>query len=65
MPQAVKRAFKRERFDAVIHFAAVAYVGESVEQPIMYYSNITVNTIHVLEAMKVVSALPALHISLS
>jgi UDP-arabinose 4-epimerase len=38
--------------DLVIHFAAVAYVGESVAEPLRYYENITVNTVHVLEAMK-------------
>lgn len=30
----------------VIHFAAFAYVGESVEQPAKYYQNNVVNTIH-------------------
>jgi len=37
--------------DLVIHFAAVAFVGESVAQPLRYYSNITSNTVTLLEAM--------------
>ncbi len=27
--------------DLVLHFAAVAFVGESVSQPLRYYHNIT------------------------
>src|ERR1700680_254470 len=29
----------QERFDAVIHFAAYAYVGESSEKPELYFRN--------------------------
>jgi UDP-glucose 4-epimerase len=32
-------AFKKYSFDAIIHFAAFAYVGESVENPAMYFRN--------------------------
>jgi hypothetical protein len=39
--------------DLVMHFAAVAYVGESVANPVQYYDNITSNTINVIKAMKV------------
>ena len=38
--------------DAVIHFAAIAYVGESVANPLQYYHNITINTVMLLETMK-------------
>ncbi|PON77651.1 NAD(P)-binding domain containing protein [Trema orientale] len=34
-----------------MHFAAVAYVGESTLEPLRYYHNITSNTLLVLEAM--------------
>ncbi|KAI3834798.1 hypothetical protein MKX03_037932 [Papaver bracteatum] len=34
-----------------MHFAAVAYVGESILEPLRYYHNITSNTVVVLEAM--------------
>jgi UDP-glucose-4-epimerase GalE len=37
--------------DAVIHFAAFCYVGESVENPLMYYRNNIAGTISVLAAM--------------
>ena len=37
--------------DLVMHFAAIAFVGESVLYPLMYYQNITMNTIHLLNAM--------------
>src|SRR5438046_3516721 len=36
---ALREAFARHRFDAVIHFAGLKAVGESVEKPIEYYDN--------------------------
>ncbi|XXG74608.1 hypothetical protein AAC387_Pa07g3285 [Persea americana] len=47
----VNRIFAENAFDAVMHFAAVAYVGESTLDPLRYYHNITSNTLVVLEAM--------------
>ena len=38
-PLAVREVFARHRFDAVIHFAGLKAVGESVEKPIEYYDN--------------------------
>src|SRR5277367_472490 len=38
--------------DAVIHFAAYAYVGESVTDPGKYYRNNFVGTLTLLEAMR-------------
>lgn len=49
--KAVNRIFAENAFDAVMHFAAVAYVGESTLEPLRYYHNITSNTLVVLEAM--------------
>ncbi|KAL6546261.1 UDP-arabinose 4-epimerase 1 [Orobanche minor] len=49
--KAVHRIFAENAFDAVMHFAAVAYVGESTLDPLKYYHNITSNTLIVLEAM--------------
>jgi UDP-glucose-4-epimerase GalE len=43
---------RKHRIDTVMHFAAYAYVGESVEQPLTYYHNNVATTISVLEAMK-------------
>jgi UDP-glucose 4-epimerase len=36
---ALRDTFARHRFDAVIHFAGLKAVGESVEKPIEYYEN--------------------------
>lgn len=43
--------FDTYNVDAVIHFAAFAYVGESVEQPAKYYRNNVANTINLLDSM--------------
>jgi len=45
-------ALSAERFDACMHFAAYAYVGESVEQPLKYYDNNVANTLVLLKACK-------------
>lgn len=37
--------------DLVMHFAALAYVGESVDEPLNYYRNNTAGALSVLEAM--------------
>lgn len=49
---ALKELFDRYEFDAVFHFAAYAYVGESVENPEKYYFNNVSNTLNLLHAMK-------------
>jgi UDP-glucose 4-epimerase len=41
-----------KQIEAVVHFAAYAYVGESVEQPLKYYRNNVINTLGLLEAMR-------------
>lgn len=38
--------------DCVMHFSALAYVGESVTEPLSYYDNNTGGTISLLRAMK-------------
>ncbi len=43
---------KEHRIDAVMHFAACALVGESVEDPGKYYQNNVVAAISLLEAMR-------------
>lgn len=43
--------FLTSDIDIVIHFAAIAYVGESYKDPLMYYENVTANTMHLLYAM--------------
>ncbi|KAL0327954.1 UNVERIFIED_CONTAM: putative UDP-arabinose 4-epimerase 3 [Sesamum calycinum] len=49
--EAVNKIFERNAFDAVMHFAAVAYVGESTAEPLRYYHNITSNTLLLVKAM--------------
>lgn len=44
--------FARHRFDAVIHFAGLKAVGESVTQPVRYYENNLVSTLRLLECMR-------------
>lgn len=39
------------RFDAVIHFAGLKAVGESVQKPMLYYNNNIAGTIVLLEVM--------------
>ena len=47
----VLEALRRYRIDCVMHFAAFAYVGESVEKPLLYYENNTAGTLSVLSAI--------------
>ncbi|KAL8031218.1 hypothetical protein ABFX02_13G010300 [Erythranthe guttata] len=47
----VNKIFSENAFDAVMHFAAVAYVGESTAEPLRYYHNITSNTLIIVKAM--------------
>jgi UDP-glucose-4-epimerase GalE len=44
--------FAKHRPEAVMHFAAFAYVGESVEDPALYYRNNVGGTLELLEAMR-------------
>ncbi len=48
----LKEVFEKEDIDAVIHFAGLKAVGESVEKPLDYYKNNVQGTITLLEAMK-------------
>lgn len=43
--------FHKYDIDAVFHFAAYAYVGESVADPSKYYNNNVSNTLHLLDTM--------------
>lgn len=48
---AIERAIKEHAVDAVMHFAASAYVGESVKRPQEYFRNNVTNTLNLLEVM--------------
>ena len=47
----VRRVLEQRRVTAVVHFAAHAYVGESVRSPRKYYRNNVVGTLNLLDAM--------------
>lgn len=49
--QRLRQILIAERFDAVIHFAAHAYVGESHREPAKYMRNNVINTLNLLDAM--------------
>jgi UDP-glucose-4-epimerase GalE len=40
------------RIEAVVHFAAFSFVGESVREPAKYYQNNLVNTLNLLECVR-------------
>lgn len=46
------RLFAEHEIEAVIHFAGLKAVGESVAKPLLYYDNNVVGTIRLLEAMR-------------
>jgi UDP-glucose-4-epimerase GalE len=48
----VEAVLREKRIDAVMHFAAFAYVGESVTEPAKYYRNNVIGTISLMEAMR-------------
>jgi len=48
---AVGEILSREKIEAVMHFAAFAYVGESVNDPLKYYFNNVVATLGLLRVM--------------
>lgn len=48
---ALKEIFEKEKPEAVIHFAGLKAVGESVEKPLMYYDNNITGTITLLDVM--------------
>jgi UDP-glucose 4-epimerase len=49
---AVEAIFEAYSIEAVVHFAAYCYVGESVTDPLKYYRNNTAAPLTVLEAMQ-------------
>jgi UDP-glucose 4-epimerase len=49
--EALELTLKEHKVDCVMHFAALAYVGESVDEPLTYYEKNTAGTISLLQAM--------------
>jgi len=49
---ALDKIFAEGNYDAVIHFAGLKAVGESVEKPLWYYYNNITGTVNLMEVMK-------------
>lgn len=49
---ALEKTLKDEKVEAVVHFAASALVGESMQKPDFYYENNVIGTFSLLKAMK-------------
>ncbi len=49
--EALEKIFTENNIDAVIHFAGLKAVGESVQKPLMYYRNNLDSTLSLLEVM--------------
>ncbi len=49
---ALETVFKENKIDAVIHFAGLKAVGESVAKPVLYYRNNIDTTLSLLECME-------------
>jgi UDP-glucose 4-epimerase len=49
--KALDRVLRAHAVDAVMHFAAFIEAGESMREPVKYFSNNTVNTLTLLEAV--------------
>lgn len=48
--QSVSRILLKHKPEAVVHFAAFAYVGESVERPDLYYQNNVIGSFNLIKA---------------
>lgn len=48
----INRVFEKNKFDAVIHFAAFAAAGESMKDPAKYFENNIQGGVNLLEAMR-------------
>jgi UDP-arabinose 4-epimerase len=48
----LRQVFRDHAIDGVIHFAAYAYVGESMIHPAKYFRNNVINTLNLLEVMQ-------------
>ena len=49
--ESMRPVFEEHRFDAVIHFAGLKAVGESVEKPLLYYENNIAGSVNLCKLM--------------
>src|SRR5436190_875150 len=54
----LREVFERYQPAAIMHFAAFAYVGESVENPLLYYGNNVAGTTALMQAILEYKPLP-------
>lgn len=47
--EGLRTLFRNESIEAIIHFAAFCYVGESMDDPVKYYRNNVVNAVRLLD----------------
>eukprot|EP00730_Choanoeca_flexa_P014353 TRINITY_DN6248_c0_g1_i4.p1 TRINITY_DN6248_c0_g1~~TRINITY_DN6248_c0_g1_i4.p1 ORF type:complete len:402 (+),score=50.67 TRINITY_DN6248_c0_g1_i4:206-1411(+) len=59
----LERLIQRLQPHAIIHFAAIAYVGESIQHPVKYYQNVTANTINLLQVASKANAVKFIYSS--
>lgn len=52
----LEKIFREHAIEAVMHFAAFAYVGESMREPALYFRNNVASTLTLLEAMRTCGA---------
>ncbi|MFZ4591294.1 MAG: UDP-glucose 4-epimerase GalE [Ignavibacteria bacterium] len=50
--ECLRGVFSKYKIESVIHFAAFAYVGESVENPELYYNNNVVGSFNLIKMVK-------------
>ena len=50
--RATEKIFKKNKIDAVVHFAGFKAVGESVKIPVAYYENNLMSTLNLLKCME-------------
>jgi len=48
----IEAVFAKEKYDAVIHFAALSAAGESMEKPARYFKNNILGSLNLVEAMR-------------
>lgn len=51
-PADIDDCLGEQRFDLIMHFAALAYIGESVTEPELYYQNNVAGTLNLLASMR-------------
>lgn len=60
---AIADALREHKIDCVMNFAALAYVGESVDEPLSYYDNNTAGVLSLLQAMETAGVRRIVHSS--